>query len=75
MRAAQSVSEAHDASHQSRRRRTLGRRDSDEKTARQIQLHFSHLSPQEVATVRVNGETINDRVNRNRRELHRDGGA
>ena len=50
------------SSHASRKRRSLGRRDSEEKLDRQVQLHFQHMTTQQLNTIRVNGQLVRDRV-------------
>ena len=57
------------ASHLSRKRRTLGRRDSEEKLSRQLSQHFSHMSQQQLATVRVDGLLVRDRIKADRDKL------
>ena len=50
------------SSHASKKRRCLGRRDSEEKLDRQVALHFGHMTSQQLNTIRVNGQLVRDRV-------------
>ena len=52
--------------HLSMKRRQLGRRDSDEKVERQINLHFGWMSKVARSTKRVGGLTLRARIHRDR---------
>ena len=65
--------DASNTAHASKRRRTLGRRDSEEKLNRQITSHFGHLSAQQLNTIKVGGERVRDRIIRDKKEMEADG--
>ena len=43
-------------------REHVGRRDSDEKTKRQLATHFRDMSPAQLASVTINGQMVRDRI-------------
>jgi len=52
-----------------KRRRQLGRRDSEEAVNRQMEKHFSHLPQEIVETFRIDGLLIRDVIRRDRAAL------
>ena len=65
--------DASNTAHASKRRRSLGRRDSEEKLNRQIASHFGHLTAQQLNTLKVGGERVRDRIVRDKKEMEADG--
>ena len=57
------------SAHESRKRRQLGRRDSEEKRDRQIRTHFAHFSQQQLATVRIDGMLVRERLERDLQQM------
>jgi hypothetical protein len=56
-----------------KRRRQLGRRDSDEAVERSIQKHFSAFSQIDLETQRVKGQTLRERIRSDRHKLPKGG--
>jgi hypothetical protein len=56
-----------------KRRRQLGRRDSDEAVERSIQRHFSGFSLIDLETQKVKGQTLRERIRSDRAKLERGG--
>jgi hypothetical protein len=56
-----------------KRRRQLGRRDSEEAVNRQIEKHFGHLPQEIVETFRIDGLLIRDVIRRDRAALPQGG--
>lgn len=54
-----------------KRRRQLGRRDSDEAVERSIQKHFSGFSQIDLETQKVKGETLRERIRSDRQKLEK----
>ena len=60
--------DAANAQHASKKRRALGRRDSDEKLLRQVGRHFAHMTSQQLNTVRVQGLLVHERIAKDKSE-------
>lgn len=54
---------------QAKRRRQLGRRDSEEAVNRAMQKHFAHLPQEVVETHRIDGVLVRDIIRRDRNQL------